>query len=223
MSRILYTGTKNASSWALRAWLALREQDIAFEERVVDIREPQRLAGLAKIGEFSPPAAVPVLVDGEAVIFDSLAIMEYASEIGERPLLPADPVRRAQARSLAAWVHGGLSGLCVRLSFESSFYPQRRAMTVDEAREADRILKACDEALARSGGPYLTGELSLADLVFVPVVRRLQAHDADTSSLPQVQAWMGRLMARPSVQEWMAEAERLPPVRLDDYHGPDEA
>lgn len=217
MSRILYTGTKNASSWALRAWLALREQGIAFEERVVDIRKPQRFAELAKVGEFSPPAAVPVLVDGEAVIFDSMAIMEYASELGERPLLPADPVRRAQARSLTAWVHSGLSGLCGRLSFESSFYAQRRPMTADEAREAERILKACDDALARSGGPYLTGELSLADLAFVPVVRRLRAHDADASSRPEAEAWMRRLMARPSVQEWMAEAERLPPVWLDEY------
>ena len=220
MSRILYTGTKNASSWALRAWLALREQSIDFEERVVDIRKPQRFAELARIGEFSPPAAVPVLVDGDAVIFDSLAIMEYASEIGERPLLPADPLRRAQARALTAWVHSGTSGLCGRLSFESSFYPERRAMTADEAGEADRILKACDEALARSGGPYLMGELSLADLAFVPVVRRLQAHRADASSRPQVEAWMRRLMARPLVQEWIGEAERLPPVWLDDDRSP---
>ena len=95
MSCVLYSGTKNASSGALRAWLALREQGIAFEERVVDIRRPQRLENLAGIAEFSPPGAVPVLVDDEVVIFDSLAIMEYASEIGRKPLLPADVRLRA--------------------------------------------------------------------------------------------------------------------------------
>src|SRR5262245_42172992 len=42
MQRILYAGTKNASSWSLRAWLALKEAGVEFEERVVDIRRPQR-------------------------------------------------------------------------------------------------------------------------------------------------------------------------------------
>lgn len=217
MSRILYIGTKNASSWALRAWLALREQGIDFEERLVDIRHPQRTAELARIGEFSPPAAVPVLVDDGTVIFDSLAIMEYASEIGARPLLPADPRRRARARSLLAWVHSGLSGLCGRLSFESSFYPDRRSMTAEEAGQAGRILRVCGAELASNGGPYLAGALSLADLAFVPVVRRLQAHGADALAMPAVASWMQRLTRRPSVLEWMAEAEALPPVFLDDY------
>ncbi len=217
MSRILYIGTQNASSWALRAWLALREQGIDFEERLVDLRPPLRTLDLARVGEFSPPAAVPVFVDGETVIFDSLAIMEYASDIGERPLLPIDTRKRARARSLLAWMHSGLSGLCGRLSFESSFYPERRAMTATETREADRILKVWNDELAGSGGPYLAGGLSLADLGFVPVVRRLQAHQADTSSWPLAAAWMQRLMSRPAVVEWMAQAERLPPVWLDDY------
>ncbi|MEO8672378.1 MAG: glutathione S-transferase N-terminal domain-containing protein, partial [Tahibacter sp.] len=82
MQRVLYVGTKNASSWSLRAWLALREQGIDFEERLIDIRRPARYAELAKVAAFSPPGAVPVLVDGDVVIYDSLAIMEYASEIG---------------------------------------------------------------------------------------------------------------------------------------------
>jgi glutathione S-transferase len=74
MTRTLYSGTRNASSWAFRAWLALREANIPFVEIVVDIRKPQRFANLAKIAEFSPPGAVPVLVDGETVIFDSLGV-----------------------------------------------------------------------------------------------------------------------------------------------------
>ncbi|TKR33886.1 glutathione S-transferase family protein [Luteimonas gilva] len=221
MNRILYIGTKNASSWALRAWLALREQGIEFEERLIDLRPPQRALDLAKVGDFSPPAAVPVLVDGGTVIFDSLAIMEYASDIGERPLLPADPRKRARARSLLAWMHSGLSGLCGRLSFESSFYPERRAMKPAEAQEAGRLLKVWNDELAASGGPYLAGDLSLADLAFVPVVRRLQAHEADASPWPLAETWMRRLMARPAVAEWMAEAERLPPVWLEDYAAPD--
>ncbi len=217
MTRVLYTGTKNASSWAMRAWLALREQGVVFEERVVDIRRPQRYENLARIQAFSPPGAVPVLVDGEAVIFDSLAIMEYASETGPRPLWPEDPLARARARSLLAWVHGGLSGLCSRLSFESAFYPERRAMTVEEITESDRICAVWERTLLESDGPYLFGALSLADLAFVPVVCRILAHRPLLQGWPLSQAWAERLLARPSVREWLDEARPLPVVEMADY------
>lgn len=142
--------------------------------------QPQRFSELAKICEFSPPAAVPVLVDGDTVNFDSPAIMEYASDIGERPLLPADARQRARARSLSAWMHGG--------------YPPATRDDGNENAGTDRILEVWNDELAASGGPYLAGDLSLADLAFVPVVRRLQAHHADASSWPLPAARMRRLM-----------------------------
>jgi glutathione S-transferase len=123
MERILYVGTKNASSWSLRAWLALREQGIAFEERLVDIRQPARPAELARVRAFSPPGAVPVLVEGDHVIFDSLATMEYASELGERPLLPDDRMRRASSP------RGATSSLAMvgRISWATSRSPTWRS------------------------------------------------------------------------------------------------
>lgn len=211
MSRVLYSGTKNASSWSFRAWLALKEQGIEFEECVVDIRKPQRLDNLARIAKFSPPGAVPVLIDGDAVIYDSLAIMEYASELGAGSLLPTDMKLRAQARSLVAWQHSGLSNLCPRLSFESSFYPDRRAMSFDEVTDTKRLFDVLEMALQHSGGPFLVGALSLADLVFVP--------EPDSGARPLTQAWYKLLMSRDTVQEWMQEAISLPPVLLDGYRG----
>lgn len=176
VARTLYIGTRNASSWAMRAWLALKEAGIAFDEVEVDIRMPQRLQNLARIGAFSPPAAVPVLVDGDAVVYDSLAIMEYANDLCGGALLPADVRQRAQARALLAWQHAGLSGLCPRLSFESAFHPERRAMTAIEQEQARRIFAAWEQALVRGDGPWLMGPLSLPDLAFVPTVVRLLAH-----------------------------------------------
>lgn len=217
MSRILYSGTKNASSWAFRAWLALKEAGADFEEQVVDIRRPQRSENLAKIAAFSPPGAVPVLVDGDAVIYDSLAIMEYANELGHGMLLPRDIKRRAHARSLAAWQHAGLSGVCARLSFESSFYPDRRDMTADELAQAQRIFRLWEGELQQSGGPFLVGELSLADLAFVPTVLRLRSHMQSIAPWPLTAAWAERLLARSSVREWLQEANSLPAVRLEDY------
>ena len=217
MSRILYSGTRNASSWAFRAWLALKEQGIEFEERVVDIRRPQRLGNLARIAEFSPPGAVPVLVDGDAIIYDSLSIMEYANELGGGSLLPMDMKLRAQARSLVAWQHAGLSSLCPRLSFESSFYPDKRAMSTAEVVDTKRLFSVLETSLQRSGGPYLMGDLSLADLALVPTMIRIMSHGPDSGAWPSTKAWYGRLMSRASVQEWMQGATRLPPVLLDGY------
>jgi len=217
MTRILHSGTKNASSWAFRAWLALREAGVDFDEEVVDIRLPQRLDNLARIGTFSPPAAVPVLVDDGVVIFDSLAIMEYANDLAGGRLLPADARARAHVRSLLAWQHAGLSGICAGLSFESAFYPERRAMTARESGEARRFFGACQEELARSGGPWLAGELSLADLAFVPTVVRLVAHAPDLSAWPRVAGWIEALLGRESVAEWMDEARALPPILFDEY------
>jgi glutathione S-transferase len=217
MNRTLYSGTRNASSWAFRAWLALKEANVHFEEVVVDIRKPQRFANLARIAEFSPPGAVPVLVDGATVIFDSLAIMEYANDLSGGQLLPKDLKARAHARALASWQHAGLSGLCPRLSFESSFYHDRRPMSDDESSESERIFRVFEHELSQSNGPYLVGELSLADLCFVPSVLRLISHMPSLEPWPLTSAWTMVLLDRPAVKEWLAEANALPPVLLDDY------
>ncbi len=210
-----YCGTKNASSWSLRAWLALREAGLAFDEIEVDLRRPQRLEHLARIRAFSPPGAVPVLVAGDSCIFDSLAIMEYASDTGVRRLLPDDPRQRAEARAWLAWQHAGLSGLCPELSFESVFYPERRALTVTEHGDIHRLADAWDGALAESGGPYLVGgELSLPDLAFVPTILRIQAYRPDLSSYPRVQYWMDEMNGLASLEEWLEQARKLPPVYL---------
>lgn len=217
MARTLYSGTRNASSWAFRAWLALKEANVRFEEVVVDIRVPQRHANLAKIAEFSPPGAVPVLVDDATVIYDSLAIMEYANDLCRGRLLPADPKARAHARSLASWQHAGLSGLCPRLSFESSFYPDRRAMSDEEKVGSERIFRVFEHELMQSRGPYLVGELSLPDLCFVPTVLRLTSHMPSLEPWPLSSAWVTLLLDRPSVKEWLDEAKKMPPVQLDGY------
>jgi glutathione S-transferase len=156
-----------------------------------------------------------VLVDGDTVIFDSSAIMEYASDLGVRPLLPKDARARAHVRSLVAWMHSGLSSLCGMLSFESTFYASPPASEAAR-REAARVLAVWSSELARHGGPYLAGELSLADLTFVPVIRRFQKRGITFDGWPNVAAWADRMMSRPSVAEWMHEAEALPPVILDE-------
>ena len=147
----------------MRAWLALRASGYDFDEVLVDIRRPQRFRNLAAIGRFSPPAAVPVLDTGHTVIYDSNAIMEFANDVSGGKLLPSDIEARAHARSLIAWQHAGLSSLCHRISFESAFYPLKRPLTDTEQDECSRVFRAYEAPLVRHGGPYLFGEVSLAD------------------------------------------------------------
>jgi len=201
----------------MRAWLALREQGIEFEERIIDLRKPQRFRQLALVGEFSPPAAVPVLVTETTTIFDSLAIMEFASEYGEKPLLPADIELRARTRSFVAWQHSGLSNICPRLSFESSFYPDRRLLTDGEVADCNRLFAALETELSDHGGNYLFGEMSLADLALAPTVIRLDAHNPDFSAWPRTKCWFKTMLARDSVCEWLDEARPLPHIWFDDY------
>lgn len=218
MARILYSGTRNASSWAFRAWLALKEGGIEFDEQVVDIRRPQRYGNLNSIGKFSPSASVPVLVDEGTVIFDSLAIMEYANDLAGGTLLPNEARKKAAARSFMAWQHAGLSGLCPRLSFESAFYAEKREMTFEEQHQSARIHDAWEHQLSESGGPYLFGDLSLADLAFVPAVLRLTTHTPDMERWRAVRAWTNRLLSRKSVKEWLAMAEGEAPVWYATYY-----
>ncbi len=219
---ILYSGTKNASSWAMRAWLALRAAGFEFVEEIVDIRRPQRFRGLARIATFSPSGTVPALVLGDAVIFDSLAIMEFANEVAGGRLLPTELIARAQARSVAAWQHAGLSAICSRISFESSFYPAKRRLTPTEEAECLRLFEFLERTLAGSGGPFLFGRVSLADFALAPAVVRLSRHQAPTDSFPGVGLWMEALLDHSLVREWMTEADRLPHIWFDDYPAPGE-
>lgn len=217
MNRTLYIGNRNASSWALRAWLAVREMGIDFEEVLVDIRRPQRWDNLKSIGEFSPPAAVPVLNDDGFIIWDSLAIMEYANEIGDGSLLPSDPKQRAKARSFAAWQHSTFSRICPSLSFESAFYPNKKTLTADEREDILWIYGVWEASLNEFGGEYLVGHYSLADIMLLPSVVRFSAHLAPDGQFPLTREWVGRLLARPFVAEWMDEAVLLEPIFLPGY------
>lgn len=217
MGRILYTGNRNASSWALRAWLALKEQNISFSEEIIDIRRPQRWGNLKKIGEISPPAAVPVLDDNGFIIFDSLAIMEYASELGEHSLLPDNIQARAKTRSFMAWQHSTFGRVCPCLFFESAFYPEKKELSYDEMRTIEQIYSIWESSIEQFGGDYLVGNYSLADIMFIPSVIRFSSHYQADDRWPKTKNWFKTLLMRPLVKEWLDDAYQLEPIYLPGY------
>src|SRR5476651_2303378 len=101
MALKLVIGNKNYSSWSMRPWLALRAADIAFDEVFIPLYTGE--ADKNRLLAFTPSGKVPVLVDGDVTVWDSLAIIEYAAErFPQARLWPEDPASRAYARSISA-------------------------------------------------------------------------------------------------------------------------
>src|SRR5580692_1903787 len=110
MTLKLVIGNKNYSSWSMRPWLALKANDIAFDEVFIPLYTGE--ADKKRIVDFTRSGKVPVLVDGGITIWDSLAIIEYAAErFPEIRLWPDDRASRAHARSISAEMHSGFAAL----------------------------------------------------------------------------------------------------------------
>ncbi len=106
----LVIGNKNYSSWSMRPWLALRANNIPFEEVFIPLYTDQ--ADKDRILSVSDSGKVPALIDGGVTVWDSLAIIEYLAEkFPETKLWPEDRARRAHARSISAEMHSGFMPL----------------------------------------------------------------------------------------------------------------
>ena len=175
----LYIGNKNYSSWSLRGWLACKQAGLPFEEIVVPLYD-DAWDKVKLQPEFQPSAGkVPVLWDGEAVVWDSLAIIDWLADKTHRDRFwPKDPVACGLARSMAAEMHSGF------LPLRREFSMNMRARHIDVSvspeahQDAMRILTLWAEARARfgRGGPFLFGSFGAADIMFAPVVSRFETY-----------------------------------------------
>jgi glutathione S-transferase len=213
----LYIGNKNYSSWSMRPWVLLADAGIPFEE--VKVRFDAFTPGSdfkRTMAALAPTAKVPVLVDGDLVIWDTLAIAEYLAEWRAReqpglaPLWPVGVVQRARARSLCAEMHSGFTALrshcAMNIEAELSEVGARLLAEQPAVRaDLDRLCGMWSTALGDSGGPWLFGaDFSIADAYFAPVVMRMRSYALPLPA--DVQAYVDRVAARPSVAAWIAAA-----------------
>jgi glutathione S-transferase len=197
-------GTKAWSSWSLRPWLALKRVGVAFSETLVDLRQGEVTA--RAIALHSPSGQVPVLKDGELVIWDSLAICEYLHErFPQAALWPADPVLRALGRSAAAEMHGGFMALRRECAMALDVDPAPTPLSDEVSNDVRKIVTRWNQPLARSGGPFLLGDWSIADAFYTPVATRFRTygvHLSDYGDTGAAGAYAERLLETPEYLEW---------------------
>src|ERR671916_2816199 len=151
----LVVGNKLYSSWSLRPWLLLKQLGIAFEEVLIPLDQPDTKA---RIRKNSPAGKVPILIEGDIAVWESIAIMDHVGETFEdAEVWPRDPHARAMARSVAAEMHAGFTALrreCP-MNLGKRFGTRERGEGV--ARDVARITAIFQEARGRfgSGGPFL--------------------------------------------------------------------
>ena len=177
----LVLGDRNLSSWSFRAWLALRQLALSFEEVRLQLDTP---AFHERILRYSPARRVPVLLDGELAIWDTLAIGEYLDELTDGAAWPRDRAARARARSLAAEIHSGFVALREAWSFRAAATGLSAPLSSDALQDLariDAIWSGC-RARAPSEGSWLFGGFSFADAMYAPVVLRCRSYGAMLSA-----------------------------------------
>jgi len=218
----LIIGNKNYSSWSLRGWLAAKQSGLHFEELTVNISGEEWEAAKRQMGEVQPSSGkVPILWDGDVVIWDSLAIMEYlADKVGRDRFWPKDDAARGMARAMVAEMHSSYLPLRRECPMNVRKQVQHSGLTDEAKQNVVRILTLWAEARARhgQGGPFLFGTFGAADTFYAPIVSRFITYGIAVPGFAQtyMQAvweheWMQAWITAAEDEQWVIEAfEKAP-------------
>ena len=204
----LYIANKNYSSWSMRPGVLMKQAGIACEEVMLRFdgfdAQSKFKQGLKDI---NPVGKVPVLVDGDLAVWDTLAISEYVAEkFPEKKLWPTAAAHRAHARSICAEMHSGFMGIRTACPMNIDAYlPEIGALALRDKEAVRNDLKRIDTLLSsllkEHKGPMLFGEFSIPDAYFSPVVMRIKTYALPVSA--ETQGYMERLCAMPGVKAWI--------------------
>jgi len=176
-----------------RAAIVALEKGIAFERILVDLANKP-----AWFVERSPTGKVPLLIVGEATLFESAAIAEYLDEISGGGMLPEAALDRARHRAWVEYASGTLAEIGALYSAPDAVAFEARRLSLHQ-----RFARLSEEIQ----GPWFGGEqFGLVDAAFAPVFRYLEVFEPEAGlyllgGLSVVAEWRERLAARPSVRE----------------------
>ncbi|SBS25692.1 Glutathione S-transferase YfcF [Marinomonas spartinae] len=199
----LIIANKNYSSWSLRGWMALKAFNIPFEEIKLSLSTE---AFYKELAQYTPIGKVPVLLDDDLSIWDSLAICEYINETYlDGKGWPTDKHLRARARSIVADMHSGFFG--IRNEMPMNCRAKRRVELSDQAKkEVDTLDRVWTELRQHNtpNGPYLFGEFSLADAFFAPVIFRFKTYGIELSDAAR--DYQQTMLAHPAMKSWLEDS-----------------
>jgi glutathione S-transferase len=197
----LFIGNKNYSSWSLRPWVLLEARGIPFAEKLINFPPGD---SYDYFRAYTPSGRVPGLRDGDTVVWDSLAIVEYLAE--RHPgVWPADAAARAWSRSVAAEMHSSFPALRSVCSMNCGIRVKLHERSPALERDIARIGEIWNEGLSRFGGPFLAGpEFTGADAFYAPVVFRAQTYGLAFGGAAD--GYVRRMLDLPAMREWYAAA-----------------
>ncbi len=201
MALTLIIGNKNYSSWSLRPWIAMTAAGIPFDEELIPFESEDFKAIVPAV---SGTGKVPVLVDGDIRVWESLAILEYLAEkFPDAGLWPKDVAARAHARVIANEMHAGFQAMRNHLPVNFARRVIKRELpqpVIDNVQRIEALWADC-RARFGGGGPFLFGErFGNADAMYAPVVSRFYTYDVSVTA--QTRAYMDAVMALPAFEAW---------------------
>lgn len=207
---LLVIGNRAYSSWSLRPWLLMRQAGVDFDTLRLPMGTPEFQA---RIGTLSPTRRVPVLHDGDAVVWDSLAICEHANERWlDGAGWPAEPRLRAMARSAAAEMHSGFAALRGELPMNCRRRPDGYRWSAAADADIARVQALWRElrGARTADGPYLLGPFGIVDAMFAPVALRFTGYGVELDATAA--AYVDAILALPAMREWIGAALAEPEV-----------
>lgn len=171
----LVIANQNYSGWSMRAWLALKKSGVSFSLVCLPLNTTKFQE---EVFTWSPTGRLPVLIHDKSAIWDSLAIIEYANEMfGGNHFWPDNLLTKGQARSVSAEVHSGFMFIRRALPFNCRAKGRSIVMSEDLQKDLSRIESVISDCINKSGGPWLFGQFTAADIMYIPLILRLQTYN----------------------------------------------
>ncbi|MDH5517050.1 MAG: glutathione S-transferase family protein [Gammaproteobacteria bacterium] len=197
----LVIGNKNYSSWSLRPWVLLKQFALEFDEVRVPLFTESTASALAK---YNSDFKVPVLIHGDIMVWDTLAILEYISEtlLDDRGW-PVQAKARAFARSISCEMHSSFAN--VRNELPMNCRKKFADINLSAAAEAEiaRIKSLWNQSRSEFGqaGEWLFGNYSIADAMFAPIALRFSGYSIALNDVEE--AYVQSVLSQSCIKEWI--------------------
>lgn len=207
----LTISSRNYSSWCLRGWLLCKFAGLDFEVVKVSLDDAEARAELLLL---APSFLTPCLTLDGLQVWDTLAIAEFLNEVlPQGGLMPADRAERSRCRSISGEMHSGFANLRAALPMNLKADHPGFKVWAGAQSDVERVCVIWRETLARSGGPFLFGERTMADAMYAPVCTRFATYHVALD--PVCAAYRDHILGLPEMVEW-TQAALLEPDEVEE-------